>query len=391
MLYTSILINFSICILLLNFQLKEQKSVIYLCLILIIFNLRQISGLLLTFQNHDRFFANLIYFVDPIDYLIGPLTLYYFKSLIRGKLVFNYYLLLYCLPALLLFINVFPIYQLSTEERITFFNALKQNLNITKSTTSYFQFLSLKVQFLLVEVSNVLFVLFSFRYYWRAKKQNRINSKNRRFIISNIFIFAISILFGIGLVSFTALKFSSNINIAFQLANKSRSEYYYLYTLITPLSFFFFPKIIYGLHAKSSIYNVFQGFIQKTFKEPEFSIKESTGQLSDRDRIVEYIEINKPFLKPDYSLYNLSKDLNIPHLRVSICFNQDLNITYPEYKRRKRVEYAIELFKAGNHKIMSIEGIATQCGFKNKSSFYLAFQREFNLTPKEWIEKHCKD
>jgi hypothetical protein len=242
MLFTSILINFSICILLLNFQLKEQKSVIYLCLILIIFNLRQISGLLLTFQNHDRFFANLIYFVDPIDYLIGPLTLYYFKSLIRGKLVFNYYLLIYCFPALLLIINVLPYYQLSTEERITLFNAIKQNLNTAKSTTPYFQFLSLKVQFLLVSVSNTLFVLFSFRYYWRAKKQNRINSKNRRFIISNIFIFAISILFGIGLISFTALKFSSNISVAFQLANKNQSEYYYLYTLITPLSFFSFLK-----------------------------------------------------------------------------------------------------------------------------------------------------
>ena len=341
MLFTSILINFSICILLLNFQLKEQKSVIYLCLILIIFNLRQISGLLLTLQHHDRSFTNLIFFVDPINYLIGPLTLYYFKSLIRGKLVFNYYLLLYCLPALLLFINVFPIYQLSTEERITLFNAIKQNLNTAKPTTTYIQFLSLKVQFLLVSFSNVLFVLFSFRYYWRAKKQNRINSKNRRFIISNIFIFAISILFGIGLVSFTALKFSSNISLAFQLANKNQSEYYYLYTLITPLSFFFFPKIIYGLHAKSSIYNALQGLIRKTFNEPEFSIKEPKELLSDRDRIVEYIEINKPFLKPDFSLYTLSKELNIPHLRVSNCFNKDLNITYPEYKRRKRVEHAI--------------------------------------------------
>lgn len=389
MLFTSILINFSICILLLNFQLKEQKSVIYLCLILIIFNLRQISGLLLTFQQYDRTFTDLILFIDPIDYLVGPMILYYFKSLIQGKLVFDFYLLLFCFPVLLIILNLLPYYQLSTEERITFINALKQNLNIDKFPTTYFQLITLKNQFLLVTLSNILFTLYALKYYFRAKKQNRINSKNRRFIISNIFIFAISILFGLLLLSFTALKFSSNVSIVFQIPNKSQSEYYYLFTLITPLSFFFFPKIIYGLQTKSSIYNFIEGLVKKTFNKPEFSIKESKGPLSDRDRIVEFIETNKPYLKTDFSIYSLSKDLNIPHTRVSLCFNKELNISYPEYRKRKRVEYAIELFKADTHKKMSIEGIGRQCGFKNKSSFFLAFQSEFNMTPKEWIEKNC--
>ena len=389
MLFTSILINFSICILLLNFQLKEQKSIIYLCLILIIFNLRQITGLLMNYQNYDRAFANLVVFSDLIGYLIGPLILYYFKSLIKGKLVFDYYLLLYCFPAILIFLNVLPYYQLSTEERRTFITAIKQNLNIANSHTTDFLFLSFKIQFLLVSFSNLVFTLFSFKYYFRAKKQNRINSKNRRFIISNIFIFAISMLFGILLIFFPALKVSNNLSITFLLAANKHSEYYYLFTLITPLSFFFFPKIIYGLNTKSLIYNLIEVLIRKAFDEPEFSIKESKEPLSDRDRIIEFIETNKPYLKTDFSLYTLSKDLNIPHTRVSVCFNKELNISYPEYKKRKRVEYAIELFKADTHKKMSIEGIGRQCGFKNKSSFFLAFQSEFKMTPKEWIEKNC--
>jgi AraC-like DNA-binding protein len=36
---------------------------------------------------------------------------------------------------------------------------------------------------------------------------------------------------------------------------------------------------------------------------------------------------------------------------------------------------------------MSIEGIAAQCGFKNKSSFYSAFKDEYGTTPIEWIKK----
>jgi AraC-like DNA-binding protein len=37
---------------------------------------------------------------------------------------------------------------------------------------------------------------------------------------------------------------------------------------------------------------------------------------------------------------------------------------------------------------MSIEGIATVCGFKNKSRFYAAFKAEYKMTPTEWIEKN---
>jgi AraC-like DNA-binding protein len=40
------------------------------------------------------------------------------------------------------------------------------------------------------------------------------------------------------------------------------------------------------------------------------------------------------------------------------------------------------------HAQMSIEGISTVCGFKNKSRFYAAFKAEHKMTPIEWIEKN---
>jgi AraC-like DNA-binding protein len=110
-----------------------------------------------------------------------------------------------------------------------------------------------------------------------------------------------------------------------------------------------------------------------------------TEATTEKDKIVTYITNEKPYLSPTFSMHTLSKDLNIPHLRVSSCFNKEMNISFPEYRKRKRVEYAIELFKEGVHKKMSIEGISAQSGFKNKSSFFLAFQTEFKMTPMELI------
>jgi len=113
-----------------------------------------------------------------------------------------------------------------------------------------------------------------------------------------------------------------------------------------------------------------------------------TEATTEKDKIVTYITNEKPYLSPTFSMHTLSKDLNIPHLRVSSCFNKEMNISFPEYRKRKRVDHAIALFKEGAHKKMSMEGISAQSGFKNKSSFFLAFQTEFMLTPTEWIAKN---
>jgi AraC-like DNA-binding protein len=109
---------------------------------------------------------------------------------------------------------------------------------------------------------------------------------------------------------------------------------------------------------------------------------------SDLDLIITYIETKKSYLNPTFSLHDLSRELNIPHLRVSGFFNKQLKTPFPEFRNRLRVSHAIQLFKEGTHAQMSIEGIATICGFKNKSRFYAAFKAEYKMTPTEWIEKN---
>ena len=104
--------------------------------------------------------------------------------------------------------------------------------------------------------------------------------------------------------------------------------------------------------------------------------------------MMNYLEKEKPFLKTEFSLHDLSRELNIPHLRVSGFFNKQLKNPFPEFKKRLRVGHAIQLFKENMHLQMSIEGIATVCGFKNKSRFYAAFKAEYKMTPTEWIEKN---
>jgi AraC-like DNA-binding protein len=98
--------------------------------------------------------------------------------------------------------------------------------------------------------------------------------------------------------------------------------------------------------------------------------------------------MKKPYLNANFSIHDVSRELNIPHLRVSNSFNKQLETSFPEYRNKLRVAYAVNLLQENAHFQMSIEGIAFQSGFKNKSSFYAAFRTVYQMTPTEWISKH---
>lgn len=376
MLLTSIYINILICLLILNFQWRENKTVVYLILIIILFNVKQLAGLLINSNQNEDILVNILFTTDPITYLIGPLMLYYFKSLIQGKFVIDYKLFILSIPVLLFFVNTLPYYQLPVEEKLNIIRSIKQHRYTLNFPYKHVLLFSFKWQIQLILILNVLFLTYSIRHYLLEKKANRIKAKKIRYINSNIFLFIISVIFG-----FILLIYSSYKSSKFSMTSDNSSEYYYLFTIITPISFLLFPKLIYGINSSTSIFHFFQNLFQSTTEK----IAEIPDSSSDQDRILNYIESQKPYLQTNFSLHTLSRELNIPHLRVSSCFSKEIKTAFPEYRNRKRVEYAVQLFRANTHLQMSIEGIAVQCGFKNKSSFYLAFKAEYNMTPSEWI------
>jgi AraC-like DNA-binding protein len=159
--------------------------------------------------------------------------------------------------------------------------------------------------------------------------------------------------------------------------------------MILPLSFFFVPNWLYNEKDPLSFLDKLK--VNRKVAISSNSNKEGAVDLtkkSDLDLIITYIETKKLYLNPRFTLHDLSRELNIPLMTVSGFFNKQLKTPYPEYRNRLRVNHAIQLFKEGMHAQMSIEGISTVCGFKNKSRFYAAFKAEHKMTPTEWIEKN---
>jgi YesN/AraC family two-component response regulator len=115
--------------------------------------------------------------------------------------------------------------------------------------------------------------------------------------------------------------------------------------------------------------------------------RSNTTDDDDLERIMEYLKTDKQYLNPNLSIHEISKSLDIPQARVTYCFNKVIKVPFPRLRNQLRIEHAIELLTQNAHLSLSIEGIAMQAGFKNKSTFYIAFKDVKCMTPMDWINK----
>jgi AraC-like DNA-binding protein len=387
MLLTSILLNLSLCLLVFNYQWKHQKAIVYSITCVILFNIRQIIILLLNSDSNSEILAALMFHLDPLTYLIGPFIFYYYRSLLEGKLVFDKTLLFLCLPSILLFINFIPYLQIPFQEKVDFASRLQHHVqteNLFFINTWLFPRNFLKA---IIPGSIIFFISYSFWYVQRFNKAKLVKVKSLKIIQSTLIIILIAALPMLFFVLVNQFQTAGNTDFVFRAPNKKNSIFFYYYTLVVPLAYLCFPKLVYGLNPNASVLNHLNSLLKNRFEksnEKEFSKAKNT---SDLELIMDYLDRQKPYLKKDLSLHDISRELNIPHLRVSSCFNKQLNTSFPEFRNRLRIKHAISLFQSKAHFQMSIEGIAAQCGFKNKSSFYSAFKDEYGTTPIEWIKK----
>ena len=391
MIFTSAYLNVFLCLLLFNFQWRDQKSVLYLCGFFLLYNLRLTIGILLNSHSNLDLLTTLLFQTDPLAYLIGPFIYFYGQSLFQDKLVFNARLLLLCSPCLLIFLNLLPYYQLSTEEKTRLVSAVVNNNYFRDFPKEYTLLFNYKIQRAFIPLSNLSFILYTFYYLLKKKNNVLMKPKISKIIQSLIYIISICIFPHMLYIAYASLKSPLIGDIAFRLPiniNSNNLEIFNIVTLITPLALLLFPKFIYGFNPNSSILYYIQFYLRKIIS----NVSEVEPLKSDHsdgiDKMMDYLEKEKPFLRTEFSLHDLSRELNIPNLRVSGFFNKQLKTPFPEFRNRLRVGYAIQLFKEGMHAQMSIEGIATVCGFKNKSRFYAAFKAEYKMTPTEWIEKN---
>lgn len=118
-----------------------------------------------------------------------------------------------------------------------------------------------------------------------------------------------------------------------------------------------------------------------------------TPERSERylDKLVNFMEKEKPFTDGDLTIQKLADKLSIPANHLSQTINERLGQSFSDFVNSYRIEAAKRklLDPAFGH--LSVLGIAEEVGFNSKSSFNSVFKKHTNMTPSEFRNQNNGD
>jgi AraC-like DNA-binding protein len=114
-----------------------------------------------------------------------------------------------------------------------------------------------------------------------------------------------------------------------------------------------------------------------------------TPELKTRylNRLLEYIEKEKPYLTFNITLGELSSKSKIPVHYLSQVINEELDKNFYAFINEYRIKEAIKMLSHPKCKRKSITEILYEVGFNSKSTFYSFFQKITGETPSAFRKK----
>lgn len=114
------------------------------------------------------------------------------------------------------------------------------------------------------------------------------------------------------------------------------------------------------------------------------SVLSETDKLKLKNKLLEYIGKEKPYLNPDLKLDILAQNLSIPAKYLSQIINEMFHQNFYDFINQYRVKECINSLKDENNSRTTLLSIAFECGFNTKATFNSAFKKFTGVTPTEF-------
>ncbi|MCR4664431.1 MAG: helix-turn-helix domain-containing protein [Paludibacteraceae bacterium] len=136
---------------------------------------------------------------------------------------------------------------------------------------------------------------------------------------------------------------------------------------------------------ESEIANIEKHVAQSDEAEPDKaqSVLSAKNQ-AQIDKLEHWMTTSKPYLNPDLKRTDLQMVLTINRNYITSLLHEAYGCTFYQFVNRYRVEEAKHLIQA--NPTMSMNDVASSCGFSSRRQFYQVFTRETGLPPKEWFD-----
>lgn len=115
-----------------------------------------------------------------------------------------------------------------------------------------------------------------------------------------------------------------------------------------------------------------------------FTTEEKNENTKLESLLNKIMQEQKPYFDEELTLSKLASYLNTTEKKLSKLLNQHINTTFYSFVNTYRLEEFKRRVQDDSFKDITIEGIAYECGFKSKASFYRLFKKETGLSPSEY-------
>jgi AraC-like DNA-binding protein len=143
--------------------------------------------------------------------------------------------------------------------------------------------------------------------------------------------------------------------------------------------FIFFNIIFYRGWTQPQVFTCFE-------EKAKYQTSNLTKEEAERylKQIADHMERQKPFLKMELTLKDLSEELGIPHRHLSQILNENLNQNFYDFIGRYRIEESKRMLLESGATRKTVLEIIYEVGFNSKSSFNAAFKKYTGVTPSQF-------
>jgi AraC-like DNA-binding protein len=102
--------------------------------------------------------------------------------------------------------------------------------------------------------------------------------------------------------------------------------------------------------------------------------------------VVEYLQRDKPFLMPGFTLQDMSLQTGINVPTLSALINREYGMNFNDFINQYRVEFFKDLVQNPEYHRWTLEAIAHQAGFNSRTTFIRAFTKFVECSPSEYLK-----
>ncbi|MCZ2481703.1 AraC family transcriptional regulator [Aquirufa nivalisilvae] len=375
------------------FNIKKNKGIIFLSIFYFLIGVISLKYYLFTYDSQLPWLLAILYgHFSPLFFLIGPAAYIYVRNTVTDQEGITKKDIWHLIPSLYMLIGLIPYFLKSYQYKLALVTKILNQPGELYTNQIHLFTPSLVNDF----VRNFLYVYYAWMMILLLIKATwtQNSHSNDSYEIQRRITFQWLIIFVSFNTFIASILLSSNFIVLFSPEHdfSNLNEYlpYYriliMIAFVMPLLILLFPRVLYGIPKLTwEELELIQLKKKKSNLEKiEQEVDDSFFELSQI--ILNYIETEKPYLNPRFSIRDIVVTLNIPQHHVSFCFNKILNTPFPTIKNKYRIEYVKELILKDKEKRYSLEGLMKEAGFTSKNSFFQAFKEIEGCTPKVWSE-----